>query len=155
MTPTPTGLTYSLAPSGPAQVFRILSVGFIRRLTDYSRHAPSGQFPAHRTTRLTAMLEPGAWVGNRGSAFKIDVPPLTLREEPLVTEQQRGTLAEPGLELRVEGEGVEEGSSLRRVVFRAIEDWPPAAARGRDNFPQTLARIAVRDDLNGVEARRL
>ena len=106
-------------------------------------------------SRLTEMLEPGAWVGNRGSAFKIDVPPLTLHDEPLVTEQQRGTLAEPGLELRVEGEGVEEGPSLRRVVFRTIEDWPPAAPRGRDNFAQTLTRIAVRDDLDGVEARRL
>jgi len=104
---------------------------------------------------LPEALEPGAWVGHRGSAFKINVPPLTLRDEPLVAEQQRGTLAEPRLELRVEGEGVEEGPGLRRVVFRAIEGWPPAAARGRDNFGQTLARIAVRDDLNGVEAGRL
>jgi len=45
--PSADGLTCSSAPSGPVQVFRLLPVGFIRRLTDYSRHAPSGQFPAH------------------------------------------------------------------------------------------------------------
>jgi len=47
MTTTPTGLTCSSAPSGPVQVFRILPVGFIPRVRDYSGHAPSGQFPAH------------------------------------------------------------------------------------------------------------
>ena len=44
MTPTPTGLTCSSAPSGPVQVFRCLSVGFTH---GYSRHAPSGQLPPH------------------------------------------------------------------------------------------------------------
>jgi len=47
MTTTTTGLTCSSAPSGPVQVFRILPVGFIPRVRDYSGHAPSGQFPAH------------------------------------------------------------------------------------------------------------
>jgi len=103
-------------------------------------------------TRLTEVLEPGAWVGNRSFAFKINVPRLTLRDEPLVTEQQCGTFAKPGLELRIEGEGVEQGPSLRGVVFRAIEDGPPAAPGARDNFRQSLARIAVRDNLNGMKA---
>ena len=97
----------------------------------------------------------GAWVGNRRFAFKINVPRLTLRDEPLVTEQQRGTFAKPGLELRVEGEGVEQGPSLRRVVFRAIEDGPPAPPGARYNFSQSLARIAVRDNLDGIKARGL
>jgi hypothetical protein len=104
---------------------------------------------------LTEVLEPGTWVGNRRSAFKVNVPSPALRDEPLVTEQQGGAFAKPWLEFRVEGEGVEQGPSLRRVVFRAIEDWPPAAPRGRDNFKQALARIAVRDNLNGIKARCL
>src|SRR5271157_4852867 len=99
-------------------------------------------------SRLAEVLEPGAWVINRESAFKIDVPLLTPRHKALVAEQQRGAQAKPGLELGIEGEGIEEGPSLRRVVFSAIEDGPPAAPRARDNLRQTFAGIAGRDNIN-------
>ena len=57
---------------------------------------------------LTEMQEPGARIGNGRVPFKTNEPRLALRDEPLVAEQKGSTFAKPGLELRVEGEGVKK-----------------------------------------------
>ena len=61
----------------------------------------------------------------------------------LVSQHQRGALAEPGLEFRIECIGVEQRAGFGSVVLRSIEYRPPAAAGGRDNLRQALAGIAV------------
>ena|SRR5208337_2174632 len=58
MTPTPTGLTCSSAPSGPTQAFGLLSVGFAH---GYSRHAPSGQLGLSMSQAPTVSAPPAGY----------------------------------------------------------------------------------------------
>ena len=75
------------------------------------------------------VLKPGLGVGDGGSAFQVHKARLTLRDEPLVPQHDRRALAEPRLEFRVEGKRIQQGARFRRVLFRAIEDGPPASPR--------------------------